>query len=43
VIDLYQIHWPERHVPAFGAPVLQPAQERTQDSIHEQLQALAGW
>ncbi|XAH25325.1 aldo/keto reductase [Xylophilus sp. GW821-FHT01B05] len=42
VIDLYQIHWPERHVPAFGQLYYDPAQERTQTSIHEQLDALAG-
>ncbi len=39
-IDLYQIHWPERHVPAFGALYYDPAQERSQTSIHEQLEAL---
>lgn len=42
VIDLYQIHWPERHVPAFGTLYYDPAQERTQTSIYEQLEALAG-
>jgi aryl-alcohol dehydrogenase-like predicted oxidoreductase len=42
VIDLYQIHWPERHVPAFGALYYNPAQERSATPIHEQLQALAG-
>ena len=40
VIDLYQIHWPERHVPAFGALYYNPALERTATSIHEQLDAL---
>jgi len=40
VIDLYQIHWPERHVPAFGNNYYNPANERSQTSIHEQLQAL---
>ena len=40
VIDLYQIHWPERHVPAFGSLCYDPAQERTMTSIHEQLEAL---
>ena len=40
VIDLYQIHWPERHVPAFGSIYYDPKQERTQTSIHQQLQAL---
>jgi aryl-alcohol dehydrogenase-like predicted oxidoreductase len=42
VIDLYQIHWPERHVPAFGTLYYDPRQERSQTSIHEQLRALAG-
>ncbi|ART54784.1 aldo/keto reductase [Acidovorax carolinensis] len=42
VIDLYQIHWPERHVPAFGIKYYDPAKETTQTTIHEQLQALAG-
>ncbi|PAT43204.1 aldo/keto reductase [Vandammella animalimorsus] len=42
VIDLYQIHWPERHVPMFGALYFDPQQERTQTSILEQLQALDG-
>lgn len=42
VIDLYQIHWPERHVPAFGIKYYDPTQERTQTSLHEQLEALAG-
>lgn len=41
VIDLYQIHWPERHVPAFGAMYYDPAKEHTATPIHEQLQALA--
>src|SRR5690606_1644987 len=40
VIDLYQIHWPERSVPAFGAMYYDPAKERSTTSIHEQLQAL---
>lgn len=42
VIDLYQIHWPERHVPAFGNIYYDPAKERSQTSIREQLDALAG-
>lgn len=40
VIDLYQIHWPERTVPAFGGMYYDPSTERTQTTIHEQLQAL---
>jgi len=42
VIDLYQIHWPERHVPAFGAKYYDPAKETSQTPIHDQLEALAG-
>ena len=41
VIDLYQIHWPERHVPAFGNLYYEPANEVTQTSIHTQLETLA--
>jgi aryl-alcohol dehydrogenase-like predicted oxidoreductase len=40
VIDLYQIHWPERNVPAFGQIYYNPANERSKTSIHEQLEAL---
>ncbi|WP_091569837.1 aldo/keto reductase [Oryzisolibacter propanilivorax] len=40
VIDLYQIHWPERHAPAFGQLYYDPAKETSQTSIHAQLQAL---
>ena len=40
VIDLYQIHWPERNVPAFGTIYYDPTKERTVTSIHEQLEAL---
>ena len=40
VIDLYQIHWPERNVPAFGALYFDPKKDREGTSIHEQLQAL---
>ncbi|RYZ11237.1 MAG: aldo/keto reductase [Comamonadaceae bacterium] len=39
-IDLYQIHWPERHVPAFGNIYYDPARESSTTSIHEQLEAL---
>jgi aryl-alcohol dehydrogenase-like predicted oxidoreductase len=42
VIDLYQIHWPERHVPAFGNLYYDPAKEVSTTPIHEQLEALAG-
>jgi aryl-alcohol dehydrogenase-like predicted oxidoreductase len=42
VIDLYQIHWPERHVPAFGAARYDPTKETSTTPIHAQLEALAG-
>lgn len=42
VIDLYQIHWPERHVPAFGNLYYDPAKETSETSIHAQLEALGG-
>jgi len=42
VIDLYQIHWPNRNVPMFGALYLDPTKDRAFSAIHEQLQALAG-
>ena len=42
VIDLYQIHWPVRHVPAFGMMYFDPAKDQPVSSIHQQLQALAG-
>ncbi|MDP9900066.1 aldo/keto reductase [Variovorax ginsengisoli] len=42
VIDLYQIHWPERHVPAFGNMYYDPAKETSTTPIHEQLEALGG-
>ena len=41
VIDLYQIHWPERHVPAFGSIYYEPTHETTETPIREQLDALA--
>jgi aryl-alcohol dehydrogenase-like predicted oxidoreductase len=42
VIDLYQIHWPERHVPSFGQTYYDPAKERSKTSIQEQLEAMGG-
>ena len=42
VIDLYQIHWPNRNAPTFGALYFDPAKDKPQTSIHDQLQALAG-
>jgi aryl-alcohol dehydrogenase-like predicted oxidoreductase len=40
VIDLYQIHWPERNVPMFGTMYYDPTKERTQTTIEQQLQAM---
>ncbi len=40
VIDLYQIHWPERHVPAFGQMYYNPEKETSTTPILEQLQTL---
>ncbi|MBK6008767.1 aldo/keto reductase [Ramlibacter ginsenosidimutans] len=40
VIDLYQIHWPERHVPSFGEIYFRPERETSKTSIHDQLQAM---
>ncbi|AOS78165.1 MULTISPECIES: aldo/keto reductase [Hydrogenophaga] len=41
VIDLYQIHWPARNLPAFGALVFDPSKDKPCASIHEQLEAMA--
>jgi aryl-alcohol dehydrogenase-like predicted oxidoreductase len=41
-IDLYQIHWPERHVPAFGNMSYDPSKETSQTPMREQLDTLAG-
>ncbi len=40
-VDLYQIHWPDRYVPMFGATGYDAAQERDSTPIAEQLQVLA--
>ena len=40
-IDLYQIHWPARHVPAFGMVYFDPTKDNPAvSSIHTQLEAL---
>lgn len=41
VIDLYQIHWPARNTPAFGALYFDPSKDKPCASIHEQLEAMA--
>ncbi len=40
-LDLYQIHWPDRYVPMFGANSYDVTQEHDTVPIIEQLQALA--
>lgn len=40
-IDLYQIHWPDRYVPLFGAPDYDRHQERDSVPIAEQLEIFA--
>ncbi|MBI5918539.1 MAG: aldo/keto reductase [Nitrosomonadales bacterium] len=39
-VDLYQIHWPDRYVPMFGATSYDVAQAREATPIAEQLQVL---
>lgn len=41
VIDLYQIHWPNRNVPSFGSLYYDPKLERPQTPVRDQLQALS--
>lgn len=41
VIDLYQIHWPARNTPAFGALYFDAKKDKPCASIHEQLEAMA--
>jgi aryl-alcohol dehydrogenase-like predicted oxidoreductase len=40
-IDLYQIHWPERYVPSFGAWQFDPKQDRDAVPILEQIEGMA--
>ena len=40
VIDLYQIHWPARNVPVFGAMYFDPSKDRPCASMLEQLEAM---
>ena len=42
VIDLYQIHWPNRNVAMFGPLYFDPKLDREYTSIHDQLEALGG-
>jgi aryl-alcohol dehydrogenase-like predicted oxidoreductase len=39
-LDLYQIHWPQRNVPAFGAVEFDPKLERGGPSIREQVEGM---
>lgn len=39
-VDLYQIHWPDRYVPMFGATSYDADQEHETVPIIEQLQTL---
>jgi aryl-alcohol dehydrogenase-like predicted oxidoreductase len=41
VIDLYQIHWPNRNAPSFGSLYFDPTKDQPQTSVHDQLDALA--
>jgi len=41
VIDLYQIHWPQRNVPMFGATEFDPSKEKDGPSVREQVEAMA--
>ena len=41
VIDLYQLHWPARHVPAFGSIYFDPAKDIEVIAVHEQLETFS--
>jgi len=41
VIDLYQIHWPQRNVPNFGATGFDPSKETAGPPIREQVEGMA--
>jgi len=41
VIDLFQIHWPVRHVPMFGGVYFDPAKDKPATTIEAQLEGLA--
>jgi len=40
-IDLYQIHWPQRNVPMFGAYEFDPTKDRDGPSIEQQVEGMA--
>jgi aryl-alcohol dehydrogenase-like predicted oxidoreductase len=39
VIDLYQLHWPNRNAPSFGSIYFDPSKDHVQSSIEDQLEA----
>ncbi len=41
IIDLYQIHWPQRNVPMFGAIEFDRSKEKDGPSIREQVEGMA--
>jgi aryl-alcohol dehydrogenase-like predicted oxidoreductase len=41
VIDLYQIHWPNRNALPFGSIYFDPTKDTPQTPVHDQLEALA--
>ncbi len=40
-IDLYQIHWPQRNVPNFGATEFDPSKEKAGPAVEEQVKGMA--
>ncbi len=40
-IDLFQIHWPQRSVPMFGATEFEPAPDKLGPAIREQVEGMA--
>ena len=40
-IDLYQIHWPQRNVPMFGANEFDPSKEKDGPPVREQVEGMA--
>src|SRR3981081_2059538 len=41
IIDLYQIHWPQRNVPMFGATECEPWKEKDGPPVREQVEGMA--
>ncbi len=40
-VDLYQIHWPGRNVPMFGATMFDPAKEKPAETMLSQVETMA--